>query len=77
MFKFLEPSGDVLKLFRERTLIGTADQVCERIAFYRDQGYTEMSMVIRYGTLAHEKVMDNIDRINRLVRPRFQAKAAA
>ena len=77
VFKFLQPDGDVKTLFRERTLIGTTDQICDRIAFYRDQGYTEMSFVIRYGTLPHSKVMDNIDRVNRLIRPRFQARAAA
>jgi hypothetical protein len=77
VFKFLEPDGDVASLFRDRTLIGTTEQVCERIAFYRDQGYNEMSFVIRYGTLPHGKVMENIDRVNRLIRPRFEARAAA
>lgn len=77
VFRFLQPDGDVTSLFRERTLVGTVDQICERIAFYRDQGYSEMSFIVRYGTLPHSKALDNIDRVNRLIRPRFQARAAA
>ncbi len=77
VFEFLAPDGDVVKMFRERTLIGTADQVIERIASYRDMGFTELSFLIRTGELSHAQAMATMERFNADVLPAFRDREAA
>jgi natural product biosynthesis luciferase-like monooxygenase protein len=69
--------GDVTPAFRERTAIGTVDQICERIETYRDLGFTEMSLVVRYGMLSHETALKNIRLATERILPRFRQKKAA
>ena len=77
MFDFLAPDGDIVRMFRERTLIGTADQVIERIAGYRDMGFTELSFLIRTGELTHAQAMTTMERFNADVLPAFRDLKAA
>lgn len=77
VFEFIAPGGDITSAFRERTAVGTVDQVCERVERYRQLGYTEISFIVRYGTLTHQQCMANIETFNRDVRPRLQERAAA
>ena len=77
VFEFLAPDGDIVKMFRERTLIGTADQVIERIAAYRDMGFTELSFLIRTGELSHAQAMGTMERFNAEVLPAFRGQKAA
>ncbi len=71
VFAFLAPDGDLAKMFRERTCIGTPDQVIERIARYRDWGFTEMSFIVRTGELSQEKALRTMERFNAEVAPAF------
>jgi len=75
VFEFIAPGGDVVDAFRERTAVGTAEQVCERVQRYHELGYTEVSFIVRYGGLSHAQCLANIEAVNRLVRPRFQSAA--
>ncbi len=77
VFEFLAPDGDIVKMFRERTLIGTADQVIERIERYREIGFTELSFLIRTGELSHAQAMATMERFNADVMPAFRGRAAA
>ena len=70
-------TGDVTELFRERTAIGTVEQICERVALYRDMGFTEMSFVTRYGALTHDQVKRNVEIASEAILPRFRQKKAA
>lgn len=77
VFDFLAPDGDIARMFRERTCIGTPEQVIERIARYRDWGFTEMSFIVRTGELSQEMALRTMDRFNAEVLPAFREKAAA
>jgi natural product biosynthesis luciferase-like monooxygenase protein len=77
VFEFIAPGGDVRAALRERTLIGTPEQIIERIAHYRAEGFDELSLVVRYGTLPHAAALANIERFNAEIRPHFRARAAA
>ncbi len=77
VFEFLAPDGDLTRMFRERTCIGTAEQVIERIARYRDWGFTEMSFIVRTGELSQDLALDTMRRFNDEVVPAFREKAAA
>ena len=77
VFDFLAPDGDIVGMFRERTLIGTAEQVIERIAQYRELGFTELSFLIRTGELSHTQAMTTMERFNADVLPAFRDQKAA
>ncbi len=77
VFDFLAPDGDIVGMFRERTLIGTAEQVIERIAQYRELGFTELSVLIRTGELSHTQAMTTMERFNADVLPAFRDQKAA
>lgn len=62
-------TGAVSDLFRERTLIGTAQQVAERIAKYRDLGFTEISILPRVTSLSHTQCMQTLQRFSEEVMP--------
>ena len=70
-------TGNVEEVFRERTAIGTVDQICERIETYRDLGFTEISFVVRYGTLSHAQCLRNIEIATEKILPRFGGRKAA
>ena len=78
VFEFITGgSKDVTGAFRERTAIGTVDQICERVEMYRDIGFTEISFVTRFGTLSHEQAMRNIRIATDEIMPRFAQRHAA
>lgn len=77
VFDFLAPDGDIPKMFRERTCIGTAEQVIERVQRYRDWGFTEMSFIVRTGELSQDMALRTMQRFNDEVMPAFRPKAAA
>ena len=72
VFAFLAPDGDIVKMFRERTLIGTPDQIIERIAHYRDQGFTELSFMVRTGDWSHAQAITTMERFNAEILPAFR-----
>ncbi len=69
--------GSVDEVFRERTAVGTVDQICGRIETYRDLGFTEISFVVRYGLLPHEQCLRNITLATEKILPRFGAGTSA
>ncbi len=77
VFDFLAPDGDLPRMFRERTCIGTPEQVIERISRYRDWGFTEMSFIVRTGEIGQEQALRTMDRFNNEVAPAFRDKQAA
>ena len=77
VFEFLAPDGDIPKMFRERTCIGTPEQVIERIERYRDWGFTEMSFIVRTGEISQDKALRTMERFNNEVAPAFRGRQAA
>lgn len=78
VFEFITGgSRDITAAFRERTAVGTVEQICERVAMYRDMGYTEISFVTRYGTLSHAQALRNIRLASEEIIPRFGQQRAA
>jgi len=78
VFEFITGgSSDVTAAFRERTAIGTVEQICERVEMYRDMGFTEISFVSRYGTLGHETAMRNLRIASEEIIPKFRQSRAA
>lgn len=73
VFEFLAPDGDIVKMFRERTLIGTPEQIVERIAHYRDSGFTELSFMVRTGDWTRAQAMATVERFNADVMPTFRS----
>lgn len=70
-------SPDVRRVFRERTLIGTPEQVAERIEKYRDLGFTEIGILPRYTSLSHAQCLETMQRMTRDVMPLLGGKVAA
>ena len=64
-------------VFRRRTLICTPEQAAERLQRYADLGFTEFSMVPRYGGLTHEQATTSMRRINDEVLPMLGVSASA
>ena len=62
-------TGDVRDLMRERTLIGAPEQIAERIARYRDLGFTEIGVIPRYTSLSHAQCMQTMQRMSQEVMP--------
>lgn len=62
-------SDDVREVFRQRTLIGTPEQIAERIARYRDLGFTEVGIIPRYTSIAYEQCMQTMRRMSEQVMP--------
>lgn len=69
VFEFIAPGVDPVDLLRERTLIGTPGQIAERIERYRACGFTEISVVLRYGLLGHARAMRSLQRLQAEVIP--------
>ncbi len=76
VFDFLAPDGDVAGMFAERTCIGTSQQAVERIAGWRDMGFTEISFIVRTGELSHATALATMRRFNEEVMPAFAADRA-
>ncbi len=68
---------DLTTLFRERCLMTTADRAAEKIAAYRDLGFTEVAFIARFASLSAERERETIERLNRDVLPMLGAAAAA
>jgi len=77
VFEFIAPGGDIRAAFRERTLVGTPEQIADRIAYYQAEGFDELSLLTRYGTMSHAAALANIEAFNAQVRPRLATRAAA
>ena len=69
--------NDVNDVFRKRTLVCTPAQAAERLAKYRDLGFTEAIFVTRYAGLPAAQERETIERLTREVRPMLGLKAAA
>lgn len=61
--------GDLRDLFRRRTLICTPEQAAERVSRYAELGFTEVSLVARFGGLGHERCLETIRRMTEEVLP--------
>lgn len=73
----MSATGDIGDLFRERTLIGTAEQAIERIEAYIDMGFTEISIIGRYTSLTHAQCMETVQRLSEDVIPKLSRRAEA
>ena len=62
-------NDDWRDVFRRRTLICTPEQAAERIQKYINLGFTEISVIARYGSLTHEQTQNTINRISHDVLP--------
>lgn len=61
--------GDLRTVFRERTMIGTAEQAAEKIAAYRDMGFTEIACICRFASISAEREQESIRRVTEEVVP--------
>jgi len=77
VFEFLAPDGDIVNMFRQRTAVGTPEQIIERIESYRDLGFTELSFMVRTGEWTHAQAMETMRRFNADVLPAFRERKAA
>ena len=68
---------DLTTLFRERCLMTTADRAAEKIAAYRDLGFTEIGFIARFTSISAERERETIERLSRDVLPLLGAAAAA
>lgn len=68
---------DYRDVFRRRTLICTPEQAAERLQRYLELGFTEVSIVPRYGNLTHEQASTSMQRINDEVLPMLGFARAA
>jgi len=69
ILKGMAASGDVRQMFRERTLVGTPEQVAERIARYRDLGFNEIGVMGRYTSISHKQCLEVMQRLSEDVMP--------
>ncbi len=68
---------DLTTLFRERCLMTTADRAAEKIAAYRDLGFTEAAFIARFTSISAERERETIERLSRDVLPLLGGAAAA
>lgn len=73
----MNDARDIRALFRERTLIGTPEQVAERIARYRDLGFTEIGIMGRYTSLSNHQVMASMQMLSEEVLPMLGERLAS
>lgn len=62
-------TGDWRDVFRRRTLICTPEQAAGRIARYLELGFTEISLVARFGGIPHERSLETVRRMTEEVAP--------
>jgi alkanesulfonate monooxygenase SsuD/methylene tetrahydromethanopterin reductase-like flavin-dependent oxidoreductase (luciferase family) len=60
-----------------RALIGSPDDILERIDRLRNAGCDQIIMLKQFGTIPHEKILRSIDLIGQKVIPRAQEKSKA
>ena len=68
---------DLTTLFRERCLMTTADRAAERIAAYRDLGFTEVGFIARFAGISAERERETVARLTRDALPMLGADAVA
>ena len=65
--------GDDWKdVFRKRTLICTPEQAVERIQKYIDIGFSEISFILRFGSISHEESQVTMKRLSEEVLPKLK-----
>lgn len=64
---------DVRDVFRRRTLICSPEQAAERIARYRDAGFTELGILPRFTGLSHDQAIASMQRLQNDVMPMIGA----
>lgn len=62
-------SSDLDDLIRARTLICSPQQAAERLAKYRDLGFTEFGIIPRYTSISHAQCCETLQRIKEEVMP--------
>lgn len=67
--KQMAAGQDIREMLRERTLICSPAQAAERIARYRDLGFTEVSFIARFTRLTHAQTVATMQRISNEVMP--------
>lgn len=65
----MSDTGELVDVFRQRTLIGTAGQATERIAKYIDLGFTDIAIIPRYADLSATEERETIERVTKEVMP--------
>ena len=65
----LGEGNDYRDVFRRRTLVCTPTQAAERIAKYMEQGFTEISFMVRFAGIGHSEACTTIERLSKEVRP--------
>jgi len=60
---------DLTTLFRERCMLGTPEQAAEKIAAYRDIGFTEIGIIARFASISAEREQETIRRVTEEVLP--------
>lgn len=60
-----------------RTLIGTVDQVCERLERYRKMGFAEASFIVRFGAISAAQSLRTLEVLEKQVRPHFDRQIMA
>ena len=68
---------DLTTLFRERCLMTTADRAAEKIAAYRDLGFTEIGFIARFTSIGAERERETVERLTRDVLPLLGTEPAA
>ncbi len=68
---------DLTVLFRERCMMGTAAQAAEKIAAYRDLGFTEIGIIARFAGIDAARERETVERLSREVLPLLGAAGAA
>ena len=65
--------GDDWKdVFRKRTLICTPEQAVERIQKYIDIGFSEISFILRFGSISHQESQVTMRRLSEEVFPKLK-----
>jgi natural product biosynthesis luciferase-like monooxygenase protein len=72
----MSDGGSLRDMFRNRTLIGTPEQAAERLARYRDAGFTEAIFMCRFGNLSAEQCARTMKRLTDEVGPMIGRPAA-
>ena len=63
---------DIREMLRERTLICSPAQAAERIARYRDLGFTEIGFIARFTRLTHAHTVRTMELMTHEVLPRLK-----
>ena len=61
--------NDYRDVFRRRTMICTPEQAAERLSFYIEEGFTELSFMPRFGNITNTQAMETMERLTKEVKP--------